>query len=77
MLRFSTPKIVGTLAVVLIGLLLAVPSLLTREQRAPKDLRHLVKWPLQFRRQPRNDAKCHGVIKISNVESNFVLMPDR
>jgi len=33
MLRFSTPKIVGTLAVVLIGLLLAVPSLLTREQR--------------------------------------------
>src|SRR5919112_3308675 len=33
MLRFSTTKIVGTLAVVLVGLLLAVPSLLTREQR--------------------------------------------
>jgi SecD/SecF fusion protein len=33
MLRFSTSKIVGTLAIVLIGLLLAVPSMLTREQR--------------------------------------------
>ena len=33
MLRFSTSKIVATLGVVLIGLLLAVPSLMTREQR--------------------------------------------
>ena len=33
MLRFSTPKTIGILAMVLIGLLLAVPSLMTREQR--------------------------------------------
>lgn len=33
MLRFSTTKIVATLAVVLVGLMLAVPSLMTREQR--------------------------------------------
>jgi SecD/SecF fusion protein len=33
MLRFSTSKVVATLAVVLIGLLLAVPSMMTREQR--------------------------------------------
>ncbi|MET0430596.1 MAG: protein translocase subunit SecD [Microvirga sp.] len=33
MLRFSMSKVVATLAVVLIGLLLAVPSTMTREQR--------------------------------------------
>src|SRR3954447_3875847 len=33
MLRFSNRKIAATLAVVIVGLLLAVPSLLTREQR--------------------------------------------
>jgi protein-export membrane protein SecD len=33
MLRFSTPKTIGILAMVLIGLLLAVPSVMTREQR--------------------------------------------
>jgi preprotein translocase subunit SecD len=34
MLRFSTTKVVATIGVVLLGLLLAVPSLMTREQRA-------------------------------------------
>jgi preprotein translocase subunit SecD len=33
MLRFSTSKVVTTMAIILIGLLLAVPSLMTREQR--------------------------------------------
>ena len=33
MLRFSNTKIAATLGIVLIGLLLAVPSMLTREQR--------------------------------------------
>src|ERR1700712_3632313 len=34
MLRFSKTKIISTLGVVLIGLLLAVPSLIGREERA-------------------------------------------
>ncbi|HEX2724318.1 MAG TPA: protein translocase subunit SecD [Beijerinckiaceae bacterium] len=43
MLRFSTTKIVVTIGVVLLGLLLAVPSLMTREQRdALKS--HLPAW---------------------------------
>ena len=33
MLRFSKSKIVATMAIIVIGLLLAVPSLMTREQR--------------------------------------------
>jgi SecD/SecF fusion protein len=33
MLRFSRTKIIATMAVIIIGLLLAVPSLMTREQR--------------------------------------------
>ncbi len=33
MLRFSTSKIIVTVAIVVIGLLLAVPSMMSREQR--------------------------------------------
>jgi preprotein translocase subunit SecD len=33
MLRFSRPKIIATLAVIIIGLLLGVPSMMSREQR--------------------------------------------
>jgi SecD/SecF fusion protein len=33
MLRFSTSKIVATMAIIIIGLLLAVPSMMSREQR--------------------------------------------
>src|SRR5919199_4574677 len=43
MLRFSRSKIIGTVAVILAGLLLAVPSLMTREQREALQ-RHLPSW---------------------------------
>src|SRR5215212_11869718 len=33
MLRFSTSKVVSTIAIILFGLLLAVPSMMSREQR--------------------------------------------
>ncbi len=35
MLRFSRSKIIATVAIIVIGLLLAVPSMMTREQRRP------------------------------------------
>ena len=43
MLRFSTTKVVATIGVVLLGLLLAVPSMMTREQRAALQS-HLPSW---------------------------------
>ena len=58
MLRFSRTKIFATLAVILIGLSLAVPSFVSKEQRdafVPQRELHLV-----ARRRERPDGRGRG-----------------